>query len=202
MNANGSERLVSGLSVYMDNQLVGTQHRTDPLSFTYDPAWLASSEARTLHASLPLSSERIDSAQLHAFFENLLPEGGPAQDHRTAQSCLKRFRTVDGRWRRHRRLHRAAVARASAAAAYLSESDMGAGQRSPAQRRQVVERTRGNRVRRIRHAETKTVNFGRAVQDAVSTPRKRPGASEQVMAKRIQNKIASLVAKMRDRMIP
>ncbi|HJV76204.1 MAG TPA: type II toxin-antitoxin system HipA family toxin [Noviherbaspirillum sp.] len=75
MKANDRAGLISEMSVYMDDQLVGILHRTDPLSFTYDPAWLPRSDARALHPTLPLSAERINSPQLHAFFENLLPEG-------------------------------------------------------------------------------------------------------------------------------
>ncbi len=75
MSTKDEGALVNALSVYMDNQLVGLLHRTEPLSFTYDPGWLASAEAKPLDPSLPLSPERIDSPHVHAFFENLLPEG-------------------------------------------------------------------------------------------------------------------------------
>jgi serine/threonine-protein kinase HipA len=70
-----AEGLPDALSVYMGDQLVGTLHRTDPLGFAYADAWLAKAEAVPLHGSLPLAPGRNDTPQVHAFFENLLPEG-------------------------------------------------------------------------------------------------------------------------------
>ena len=63
------------LSVYMGEHLVGILHRTDLLSFAYDEKWLANQAATPLHTSLPLAPGRITSPHVHAFFENLLPEG-------------------------------------------------------------------------------------------------------------------------------
>lgn len=63
------------LSVYMGDELVGTLHRTDPLSFNYVDSWLGRPGATALHAALPLGPGANDSVQVHAFFENLLPEG-------------------------------------------------------------------------------------------------------------------------------
>jgi serine/threonine-protein kinase HipA len=70
-----TDALPSGLSVYMGDDLIGTLHRSDPLGFSYDDAWLGRANATPLHASLPLAPGRNDSPQVHAFFENLLPEG-------------------------------------------------------------------------------------------------------------------------------
>lgn len=75
MTGKDKEALVDALAVYVDEQRTGTLHRTDPLSFTYDREWLGRPGAKPLHPSLPLSAERIDSPYVHAFFENLLPEG-------------------------------------------------------------------------------------------------------------------------------
>ena len=63
------------LSVYQDRQRLGTLFRTDPLSFTYDAAWLAAPNTTPLHPQLPLTRERLASPAVFAFFENLLPEG-------------------------------------------------------------------------------------------------------------------------------
>lgn len=75
MIKSGKEAHINALAVYIDDQRAGTLHRTDPLSFTYDPAWLAKPGAQPLASSLALTPDRIDSPQVHAFFENLLPEG-------------------------------------------------------------------------------------------------------------------------------
>ena len=75
MNDKDKEALVDTLAVFIDGQRVGTLHRTDPLSFTYDQGWLAKPHARALDASLALTTDRLDNPRVHAFFENLLPEG-------------------------------------------------------------------------------------------------------------------------------
>ena len=75
MNDRDKEALVDTLAVYIDDQRVGTLHRTDPLSFTYDQGWLAKPDAHALDASLALTTDRLDNSRVHAFFENLLPEG-------------------------------------------------------------------------------------------------------------------------------
>ena len=62
------------LGVFWDRQRVGTLYRTDPLSFSYENEWLASA-GEPLVPGLPLGPDRYDSPQIHAFFENLLPEG-------------------------------------------------------------------------------------------------------------------------------
>lgn len=63
------------LSVYLDDEHVGTLYSTSPLAFEYDAAWLASPYARAIDVTIPLQTGKIDSACVYAFFENLLPEG-------------------------------------------------------------------------------------------------------------------------------
>lgn len=63
------------LSVFMENERIGELRRTEPLSLVYDPAWLAKPDARPLHKTMPLGAEPIATPSVHAFFENLLPEG-------------------------------------------------------------------------------------------------------------------------------
>ena len=84
--------LPNSLSVYMGDHRVGTLHRTDPLGFTYDDAWLGKTGASPLHTSLPLAPGRIASPDVHAFFENLLPEG----DQRKIVSLRHHVSTVFG----------------------------------------------------------------------------------------------------------
>jgi len=43
--------------------------------FTYDADWLGVEDAAPVSLTLPLRAEPYDSAGLHPFFENLLPEG-------------------------------------------------------------------------------------------------------------------------------
>ncbi|MET0964508.1 MAG: type II toxin-antitoxin system HipA family toxin [Noviherbaspirillum sp.] len=54
---------------------MGTLYPGDPLCFEYAAQWLASGAARPLLASIGLAPGRQCMPQLHAFFENLLPEG-------------------------------------------------------------------------------------------------------------------------------
>lgn len=70
-----SSQLPQTLSVYMENERVGELRRTEPLSLLYDPAWLARPDARPLHKTMPLGPAPIATPSVHAFFENLLPEG-------------------------------------------------------------------------------------------------------------------------------
>jgi serine/threonine-protein kinase HipA len=67
--------LPASLCVYMGQDRVGTLYPTDPLSFEYDAEWLASGDAKPLHPYIELSPGRLSMPALHAFFENLLPEG-------------------------------------------------------------------------------------------------------------------------------
>jgi HipA-like protein len=62
------------LSVYLDDEVVGTIYDATPLAFAYSPAWLARPEPLPV-AAIPLLPGRQDAAFVQAFFENLLPEG-------------------------------------------------------------------------------------------------------------------------------
>ena len=72
-----SNALPKALSVYADENLVGTLHNTDPLSFTYAQAWLARPDATPVDADIPLAAQPNATQYVAAFFENLLPEGEP-----------------------------------------------------------------------------------------------------------------------------
>ncbi len=65
---------MTALDVFHDDECVGTLHDTDPVSFTYAPAWLARPQAFPLSA-IRLQPGPIISPEVLAFFENLLPEG-------------------------------------------------------------------------------------------------------------------------------
>lgn len=67
--------LPDSLWVYMGQDRVGTLYPTDPLSFEYAAEWIASAGARPLLGPIALRPGRLSMPQLHAFFENLLPEG-------------------------------------------------------------------------------------------------------------------------------
>ena len=43
--------------------------------FSYLPDYLASAQAQAISLTLPLSAKPVDTAQLHPFFDGLLPEG-------------------------------------------------------------------------------------------------------------------------------
>lgn len=62
--------------VRLDGRPVGVLVELDPgTRFTYDDEWLAWSDAVPVSLTLPLRATPYDSASLHPFFENLLPEG-------------------------------------------------------------------------------------------------------------------------------
>lgn len=63
------------LWVYSGDDHVGILYPTEPLSFEYTHDWRLAPKAVPLHADIPLSPDRIATPSLHAFFENLLPEG-------------------------------------------------------------------------------------------------------------------------------
>ena len=67
--------LPDALWVFMEHERIGQLQRTDPLSLVYDPSWLARPGAKPLHSSMPLGEAPIATPAVHAFFENLLPEG-------------------------------------------------------------------------------------------------------------------------------
>jgi len=62
------------LDVYAGEDLVGSVHDESPLAFEYAAVWLERAEPMPL-AAIALQSGRHASAQVQAFFENLLPEG-------------------------------------------------------------------------------------------------------------------------------
>lgn len=63
------------LAVYIDDAYVGKLYNETPLAFEYDAAWLAHPEAKAIDAAIPLQAEKLNSAYVYAYFENLLPEG-------------------------------------------------------------------------------------------------------------------------------
>lgn len=67
--------LPASLWVYTGGSRVGTLYPTDPLSFEYAPEWLERQGAKPLYPAGALVPGRIATPALHAFFENLLPEG-------------------------------------------------------------------------------------------------------------------------------
>lgn len=84
--------LPNALWVYGPDGLVGTLHNTDPLSFSYSAAWLATPGAGPIHPEVPLAPGASDVPYVAAFFENLLPEG----DQRTVISMREQVSTVFG----------------------------------------------------------------------------------------------------------
>ncbi len=63
------------LAVFMHGQRVGSLFNEEPLAFSYAPTWLAGPDAAPIHQHLPLLAGKINTPQVSAFFENLLPEG-------------------------------------------------------------------------------------------------------------------------------
>lgn len=64
----------AALDIYYGSELVGTVHDTTPLTFEYAQSWL-DRQGRFPLSVIPLQAGRIESVHVHAFFENLLPEG-------------------------------------------------------------------------------------------------------------------------------
>lgn len=87
-----TKRIPDALWVYGPDGLVGTLHNTDPLSFSYAEAWLATPGAKPIVPGLPLTPDRTDMPVVAAFFENLLPEG----DQRKLISMREKVSTVFG----------------------------------------------------------------------------------------------------------
>lgn len=53
-----------------------------PLRFVYDKAWMSASDAYPISPAMPLTQHDHAGEVVHAFFENLLPEGEkPAPPH-------------------------------------------------------------------------------------------------------------------------
>lgn len=59
----------------MDDVHIGSLYHRAPLSSSYDIAWLDNPEEKPLDPEIPLQTGEIASIYVHAFFENLLPEG-------------------------------------------------------------------------------------------------------------------------------
>ena len=67
-------RVTDRLDVYFGDELVGTIHDTSPVAFEYSATWLVCADPFPIGA-IALRPGRNDSAEVQAFFENLLPEG-------------------------------------------------------------------------------------------------------------------------------
>ncbi|WP_313623506.1 type II toxin-antitoxin system HipA family toxin [Achromobacter sp.] len=63
------------LDLYQEGRKVGRLFDERPLRFVYDDAWLDRPGAHPIAPSVPLSRGDQASEAVHAFFENLLPEG-------------------------------------------------------------------------------------------------------------------------------
>lgn len=63
------------LSVFIDTRLAGLLHNQEPLTFVYASEWLNNPSNGPLAETIPLADGPISTPQVHAFFENLLPEG-------------------------------------------------------------------------------------------------------------------------------
>lgn len=63
--------------VRLDGKSVGRLEELDGgrTRFTYSPDWLNRADAVPISVTLPLRREPYESAGLHPFFDNLLPEG-------------------------------------------------------------------------------------------------------------------------------
>lgn len=80
------------LSVYVGEDHVGYLYNEHPLTFSYHESWLMHQGAQPLHRTIPLQPGKISSPYVHAFFENLLPEG----DQRKIISLRYHVSTVFG----------------------------------------------------------------------------------------------------------
>jgi serine/threonine-protein kinase HipA len=69
------QTLPASLWVYMGRDKIGTLYPTHPLSFEYSAEWMASASSTPLHPHIKVMPGRLATPELHAFFENLLPEG-------------------------------------------------------------------------------------------------------------------------------
>ncbi|MFT5590342.1 MAG: serine/threonine-protein kinase HipA [Bradyrhizobium sp.] len=80
------------LAVFMESALIGTLYNDQPLAFEYAAAWLDQPAAQALTPEIPLQAGKISTPFVHAFFENLLPEG----EQRTLISLRYHASTVFG----------------------------------------------------------------------------------------------------------
>jgi len=66
---------VDALDIYHADRKVGRLFDERPLRFLYDDTWLNQASAHAISPSVPLRSGDHTGDAVHAFFENLLPEG-------------------------------------------------------------------------------------------------------------------------------
>ncbi|MEN4919103.1 type II toxin-antitoxin system HipA family toxin [Achromobacter spanius] len=66
---------VDALDLYQDGRKVGRLFDERPLRFVYDDAWLGYPGVRPIAPSIPLQPGDQSNEAVHAYFENLLPEG-------------------------------------------------------------------------------------------------------------------------------
>jgi len=66
---------MGALDLYQAERKVGRLFDERPLRFVYDESWLSLPDARAISPTIPLASGDHASDAVHAFFENLLPEG-------------------------------------------------------------------------------------------------------------------------------
>jgi serine/threonine-protein kinase HipA len=82
----------NALSVFMDRDHIGYLYNENPLAFSYDGSWLKNPAAKPLDPEIPLQEGKTNTPFVHAFFENLLPEG----DQRKIISLRHHVSTVFG----------------------------------------------------------------------------------------------------------
>ena len=63
------------LDVYINGQLIGYLHDHEPLTFTYTNECISGLVSSPIEKIIPLETGEINSPAVHAYFENLLPEG-------------------------------------------------------------------------------------------------------------------------------
>lgn len=80
------------LNVFVQEQLIGTLHNTEPLSFVFSEDCLVGLLRNPFAGVIPLKPGDITAPAVLAFFENLLPEG----DQRRALEQLHQVSTVFG----------------------------------------------------------------------------------------------------------
>jgi len=67
---------ITSAEVYYRNKKAGILIKTgEGYEFTYDAKYLSDPDARQISFSMPLRSEKYESARLFPFFDGLLPEG-------------------------------------------------------------------------------------------------------------------------------
>lgn len=66
---------VDALDLYQADRKVGRLFDERPLRFVYDDAWLGWPAAHAIAPDIPLRDGDHAGEAVHAFFENLLPEG-------------------------------------------------------------------------------------------------------------------------------